>query len=394
MSLDANDILKAHGSDGLRDVFDHALKMNGHDRVDPAPLPSPSVEILPATAFTVEPIRWIWDGWLARGKLHLLAGAPGTGKTTIGISTAATITTGRRWPDGSNAEQGDVLIWTGEDGIADTLLPRFLAAGGDPSRVHFVNSMQERGKSRPFDPATDMPKLVEAARKLPELKMVILDPVVAAVSGDSHKNTETRRGLQPVVDLADQLDCAVLGITHLSKNTGGREPLERVAGSIAFGAVARVVLATVKPADTEAPRRLVRAKSNLGPDTGGFEYTLFGVPVPGHDFGAQRVDWGEALEGSARELMAVEKADDEEDALAEAEAFLTDLLGSGPLPTKEIKTAADAHGHTWRTVRRAKDQLGITATKAANAGFSSGWQWQLPPPANVTTMDREDVQQA
>ena len=220
--------------------------------------------------------------------------------------------------------------------------------------MHFVNSMQERGKSRPFDPATDMPKLVEAARKLPGLKMVILDPVVAAVSGDSHKNTETRRGLQPVVDLADQLDCAVLGITHLSKNTGGREPLERVAGSIAFGAVARVVLATVKPADTEAPRRLVRAKSNLGPDTGGFEYTLFGVPVPGHDFGAQRVDWGEALEGSARELMAVEQPDDGGAAADDAEEFLQDILKGGAVSTKEIKEAANAHGYSWRTVNRAK----------------------------------------
>src|SRR4029077_3422294 len=94
---------------------------------------------------------------------------------------------------------------------------------------------------------------VKAARKLPDLKFVILDPVVAAVSGDSHKNTETRRGLQPVVDLAEQLQCAVLGITHLSKNTSGREPLERIAGSIAFGAVARVALATVRPADQTRP---------------------------------------------------------------------------------------------------------------------------------------------
>src|SRR4029077_9795111 len=176
---------------------------------------------------------------------------------------------------------------------------------------------------------------VKAARKLPDLKMVILDPVVAAVSGDSHKNTETRRGLQPVVDLAGQLDCAVLGITHLSKGTSGREPLERVAGSIAFGAVARVVWATVKPADPKAPRRVVRAKSNLGPDTGGFEYTLFGAPVPGHDFNAQRVEWGEALEGTARELMAVEQPDDSGDALEDAEAFLLDVLRDGPVATKE-----------------------------------------------------------
>ena len=338
----------------------------------------PSVEIRPATSFTVAPIRWIWDGWLARGKLHLLAGAPGTGKTTIALSIASTITTGSRWPDGSQAEQGDVLIWTGEDGIADTLLPRLLAAGGDPSKVHFVSSMQEDGKPRPFDPATGMPDLVRAARKLPGLKLVILDPVVAAVSGDSHKNTETRRGLQPVVDLADQLDCAVLGITHLSENTGGREPLERVAGSIAFGAVARVVLATVKPADTEAPRRLVRAKSNLGPDTGGFEYTLFGAPVPGQEFNAQRVEWGEILEGSARELMACEQPDDSGDALEDAEEFLLDILRDGPVATKEIRAAASAHGHKPRTVDRAKQSLNITATKA---GFDGGWAWKLPEAA-------------
>ena len=129
-----------------------------------------------------------------------------------------------------------------------------------------------------------MPALVAEAQGLPNLKLIILDPVVAAVTGDSHKNTETRRGLKPVVDLAEWLDCCLLGITHLSKNTSGREPLEHVAGSIAFGAVPRVVLATVKAADIDEPRRLVRAKSNIGPDSGGFAYTMFGALVPGHDF--------------------------------------------------------------------------------------------------------------
>lgn len=335
---------------------------------------APAVEILPASAFPVEPIRWLWDGWLARGKLHILAGGPGTGKTTIAMSFAATISTDGLWPDGTRAGLGDVLIWTGEDGIGDTLVPRLLAAGGDPARVHFVNATRDRGKARTFDPAVDMARLVEAARRLPQLHLVILDPVVAAVGGDSHKNTETRRGLQPVVDLATQLDCAVLGITHLSKGTSGRDPLERVAGSIAFGAVARVVLATVKPADSEAARRLVRAKSNLGADTGGFEYQLFGAPVPGHDFMAQRVDWGGTLEGSARELMAVEQPDDS-GAVENASSFLQDILREGPISTKDISEAAKAHGHAWSTVKRAKDALGIKATKA---GFKSGWAWQMP----------------
>ena len=251
-----------------------------------------------------------------------------------------------------------------------------------------MNNVTERGQPRPFDPALDMPKLEAACRALPALKLIVLDPVVAVVTGDSHKNTETRRGLQPVVDLAAELGCAVLGITHLSKGTSGREPLERVAGSIAFGAVARIVLATVKPADPDAPRRLVRAKSNIGPDTGGFEYTLFGAPVPGHDFNAQRIEWGQALEGSARELMAIEQPDNDAGAAEDAEDFLLQILLDGPVPTKEIKAAAAAQGHKWRTVERAKSRLEIEAAKGTD-GLSSGWSWQLPR-SKAANSDSED----
>jgi putative DNA primase/helicase len=373
MTVDANDILKARGPDALRDVFDTAPRKNGQARANPSP--APSVNLLPGTAYNLVPVRWLWRDWLACGKFHLLAGAAGTGKTTIGISLAAAITSGGRWPDGSPAgPPGDVLIWSGEDGIADTLLPRFVAAGGDRARVHFIDGITERGKPRPFDPARDMPHLEKAIGELASVELLILDPVVSAVSGDSHKNSETRRGLQPVVDLADKLGCGVLGITHLTKNTSGRDPLERVSGSLAFGALARVVLVTVRDADQEKPRRLVRAKSNIGPDTGGLCYTFCSVPVPGYDFHNQRVEWGEPLEGTARELMSVEEQDDAGDALEDAEAFLVHILEDGPIATKEIKTAAAAHGHRWRTVERAKGTLGVTATKE---GFAGGWAWKL-----------------
>lgn len=339
-----------------------------------------TVEVLPATAFEPEAIDWLWPNWLACGKLHLLAGAAGTGKTSIALSLAASLSRGGAWPDGAPIEPADVVIWTGEDGIGDTLLPRLLVAGGDPRRVHFVTGASEGGRSRPFDPAHDMAKLADAVRGLPSVRLLILDPVVAAVTGDSHKNTETRRGLQPVVGLAAELGCAVLGITHLSKNSSGREPLDRVTGSVAFGAVARVVLATVKAADPNAPRRLVRAKSNLGPDTGGFAYTLIGAPVPGHNFHAQAVEWGEPLEGSARELMAIEDPEGAATAAAEAQEFLADMLAAGPVTTLELRAAANAHGHAWRTLQRIKDDLGIVATKA---GFKGAWAWRLPEPKSA-----------
>ena len=334
----------------------------------------PSVILKSAADYTPEPIDWLWRDWLAKGKLHLLAGAPGTGKTTIGIALAAAITSGGNWPDGTPVDAGDVLIWSGEDGISDTLLPRFLAAGGNKDRLHFVAGRDENGEARPFDPSTDMSKVYGAAKSLSAIKLLLLDPVVAAVAADSHKNTEVRRGLQPVVDLAEKMQCAVLGITHLSKNTSGREPLERIAGSIAFGAVARVALATVRPADQDAPRRLVRAKSNIGPDTGGFEYTLFSAPVPGFGFNSQTVEWGQMLEGTARELMAVETPDNEGER-EDAEVFLMDTLKDGPVATRDIRAAATAHGHGWRTVNRAKQDLGV---KAVKLGMKDGWAWQLP----------------
>ncbi len=339
------------------------------------------IEILSGNMLQPEQVRWLWRDWLALGKLHLLAGTAGTGKTTIALSFAAAVTAGARWPDGSAQTAGDVLVWSGEDGILDTLLPRFLAAGGDQDRIHFVNVAREDGRDRPFDPASDMPKLVGAAQRLPQLKLLILDPVVAAITGDSHKNSETRRGLQPVVDFAQQLDCAVLGVSHLSKNTNRQEPIHRVAGSIAFGAVARIVLATVKPANAQSPRRLVRAKSNLGPDTGGLEYTLFTAPVPDHDLFAQRVEWGRPLEGSARELMDVETPDTTTGVLDEAEAFLRDALGDGPRTMRDLETAAEAEGLSWRTIRRAKKKLGVIAVKT---GYASGWSWRLPEAATTT----------
>ena len=149
------------------------------------------------------------------------------------------------------------------------------------------------------------------------------------------------------------------------------------------------MLATVKPAETNEPRRLVRAKSNIGPDSGGFAYTLFGTVVPDRDFTAQRVDWGDPLEGSARELMAVEQMDMAGEAVDEAETFLADALRAGPMATREIKAAASAHGHTWRTVERAKKSLGVVAAKG---GFSDGWSWHLPPP-NTANQGGQDRQQ-
>lgn len=332
-----------------------------------------------ASDLQITPIIWLWRYWLACGKLHLLAGAPGQGKTTIALSLAATVTSGGHWPDGSRCPVGSALIWSGEDDPADTLAPRLKAMGADMDRVYFVSGARVDGEVQPFDPARDLIQLAAAVERIGDVRLIVVDPIVSAVAGDSHKNTEVRRAMQPLVDMAAAAGAAVVGITHLSKGTAGRDPTERVTGSIAFTAVVRVVLmaAKVKGEDGEDRRVLVRSKSNIGPDNGGFVYHLEQVEaIPGVQ--ASAVTWGEALEGSARELLAEAETDQtdtgEKSAKERAEEWLADLLAGGAIQAKQVQADAKEAGLSWATVRRAADSLNVARIKD---GLRGGWYWRI-----------------
>lgn len=331
-----------------------------------------------------EGIRWYWPGHLAAGKLHILAGAPGTGKTTLALGLAATITTGGRWPDGERASGGDVLIWSGEDALADTLAPRLLAAGADMTRVHFVDTVREADESIPFDPAKHFPALALAASRLTNLRLMIVDPIVSAVAGDSHKNAEVRRGLQPLVEFAERIDCALIGVTHFTKFTQGKDPLERLTGSLGFGAVARVVLGTAQRKEEEGGGRvLVRVKNNLGPDGGGFVYEVRQVVLPGSasPIVASRVEWVSPIDGSAREILASAEAQpdaEERPELAEAADWLRARIeeAGGTMDRRDIMRDAKDAGFSERTIDRARTDLGITA-RSSGFGKEKRSLWQL-----------------
>jgi len=321
----------------------------------------------------MERIDWLWHHFLAKGKLHIFAGQAGTGKTTIALDMAATVSTGGKWADRTAAPVGSVLIWSGEDDPADSLIPRLVASGADLDKVFFVGDMQVGENSRAFDPANDMPHLLNAVSNMPDLALIIVDPIVSAVSGDSHKNAEVRKSLQPLVDMGMTANAAILGITHFSKGSKGADPAERVTGSLAFGALARLVMCTVKPVEEDAKPRFIRSKSNISVDGGGFEYELKRKDL-GNGIEGQHIEWGDALEGTATELMAaIENGERDSSAFDDARDWMQDILKEGRLPQKEIREAASAHCHAWRTIERAKKTLEIESKK-----LGKDWFWKLP----------------
>jgi putative DNA primase/helicase len=236
------------------------------------------------------------------------------------------------------------------------------------------------GRRRPFDPGSDIVILRPLIEQLGEVSLIVLDPVVAATRTDSHKNAETRRDLQPVVDLAESVNAAVMGVHHLTKGTEGRAPIDRITGSLAFGAVPRVVWAATQqqPGEDGTPglRVLTRAKNNIGPDTGGWAYELKVIALPLQNeqtIETTAVVFGEYVEGSAREILG--KAEDATGGGARAVEFLRDCLSGGPQPVKSVQTAARDSGHSWATVRRAKEELGCKSIKTTEP--DGGWMWSF-----------------
>ena len=339
--------------------------------------PADGVVIERGSDLRIVPVAWLWRDWLARGKLHLLAGAPGQGKTTIALAFAATVTSGGRWPNGASCKPGNVLIYSGEDDPADTLAPRLLASGADMSRCYFVKGTRIDGEEQAFDPARDMEKLRKCIASMPGgIDLLIVDPIVGAVTGDSHKNTETRRGLQPLVDLAAECRCALIGITHFQKGGQGTDPSMRVIGSVAFTALARVVMvaAKVQSEDDKPLRVLARAKSNIGPDDGGFEYHLEQTEIQTDVF-ASHVAWGNAVEGSARELLTDPDDDAGNDANDAATILQAELVSDCWTPADAAKKAVTRQGFTAKQVWSASKKLGVIRKKG---GMTAGWYWRLP----------------
>lgn len=330
-----------------------------------------------------EAVSWLWRGRYPLGKLSLLIGDPDRGKSNLLMDMAARVTTGRAWPDGSPCPAGDVVLLVAEDGLADTIKPRVLANGGDPSRIHVLTGIGDPKAPRLFSLAEDLEHL-EALISRTKAILVGIDPVSAYMGGtkvNTFRDSDVRAVLSPVAALAERTRAALAGIMHLTKDQA-RQVMHRAQGNVSFVAAARAVFAVaVDPEDAER-RLLLKVKLNIAEDPPGIGFRLLAADIPTDDGDVAkvcRVAWDNApVTVDAQTALAGPEAPQERGEREEAKDFLSDLLAAGPVASEDVKRQARSAGIAERTLFRAKADLGV---KAGKDGFEGPWFWSLTPKA-------------
>ncbi len=330
-----------------------------------------------------ESLRWLWPGRIPRGKLSLLSGAPGLGKSLVTIDIAARVTTGQGYPDGAGAgEPGGVVLLNAEDDAGDTIKPRLLAAGADCARVVLLEAIRRvdpgtSGElSGTFDLGRDLDALRKAIQGTPNCSVVVIDPISAYIGKvDSHRNAELRGLLAPLAKLAADTGVSILAVTHLRKgsnNGGAGSAIDAPIGSIATIAAARSAYQVTRDPEDRERRLFLPVKSNLAADAHGLSYRVR-PPRPGQC--APSLDWDpEPVEISADEALS-SGGRHESSEVDHCANWLRDHLAYGHLPAKTVKEDAKAAGFSEATLRRAR--IALRAVSVKN-GLDGGWSLGLP----------------
>jgi len=324
------------------------------------------------SSIEAKPLRWLWPGKIPMGKVSLLIGDPGIGKSLITLDIATRISTGSVWPDAEATGWGQVLILSAEDDPADTIRPRLECIGADLDRIMLLEAVKHPIPSGEvaecvFSFASDMSILMHETEKWKNLRLLVVDPITAYLDTiDSHINAQIRGLLGYLAEFAKRRECAVLCVSHLNKGYG--PAIYRVSGSIGFAAAARSIWACCKDkADEEGVRRLfLPVKNNLAPDTGGLSYEI----VPGN---VPSIGWLNAVNADITEVLMPESSAEQEER-NEAREWLSEFLDGRSVPAVEVFREARRSGYREKLIRRIAKELGVQKQKV---GYQGKWEWSI-----------------
>jgi Predicted ATP-dependent serine protease len=329
------------------------------------------------------PIQWLWFNRFAQGKLCLLVGNPGVGKSFMSLDMAARISTGGYWPDGKNlpagsnqAPKGSVIILTAEDSLADTVCPRLDKMEADTNKIFAIEGVHlEKSEEQQkfwiddkvpvtdfFDLSRDILLLEKKLSDIKDVKLIIIDPLSAYYGkADSHKNAAVRSILAPLAEIAERHNVCIIGISHLRKSAS-EAAIYRVTGSIGQTAAARATWLIHPDKENQDRRLFVCLKNNLSREKTGLAFEI----VDG------RIEYEHnIINESADDIFGYESEHGVN--VQEAIEFLDGLFVEDPNP-KAIDALEKARkaGISERTLRRAKTALNIISKK-----YPSGlWRWE------------------
>ena len=333
----------------------------------------PELKLINMESVKVEQIEWLLYPFIPFGKVTIIQGDPGEGKTTMVLQIIAKLTRGEpillnkksqkeaQQDSEENLKQEvlsqdkpiqpvNVIYQTAEDGLGDTIKPRLLAAGADCSRVLVIDDREQ--------PLTMLDVRLEEAIMQTKARMVVLDPIQGFLGTDvdMHRANEIRPLMKRMAVLAEKYHCAIILIGHMNKNSNGKSSY-RGLGSIDFQAAARSVLIVGRLKDEPETRVMCHVKSSLAPEGKSVAFRL-DKETGFRWIGEYDISADDLLSGDARGQKS-----------RIAKEFLLDILADGGMAQKKIEEEASKQGIKKKTLRNAKQELEIDSVKRGNQWF-------------------------
>lgn len=324
------------------------------------------VKLIMMSEVPAEKVSWLWYPYIPFGKITIVQGDPGDGKTTFILAVTALLTTGRPMPESDiPTEPITVIYQTAEDGLSDTIKPRLVKAGADCTKVAVIDESNQ--------PLSLSDGRLEKAIKQINAKLLILDPLQAYLGEniDMHRANEVRPTFKQLAGIAERTGCAIVIIGHMNK-MNGTKGLYRGLGSIDIAAAARSVLLVGRCRDSPSIRVMAHLKSSLAPEGKSIGFELDELTG---------FRWVGYYDITADELLSCNhKIEEGQTKQAQAEMMLYEILRNGAVPCSDIYAGMAKQNISRRTAENAKKSIGAKSYKQGSC-----WYWILPQGNNATT---------
>ena len=311
------------------------------------------LKLIQMSEVQAEEVKWLWPPYVPLGKLTIVQGDPGEGKTTLVLALISSLTRGEPLPGCDTVETPVTVIYqTAEDGLADTIKPRLEAMGADCSRVFVIDESRKE--------LSMLDERLEKAIHETGARLVVLDPMQAYLGSDvdMHRANEIRPIMKRVAAMAEQNGCAVVLIGHINKAQGMKAGY-RGLGSIDFRAAARSVLLVGRTKDDPSVRIMAQDKNSLAPEGRSISF----------EFGEDGFRWLGCVDATVDDVLCgMARA---ESKTTQMESALRELLeDSDGLSSDELTAYAESLGISERTLKIAKKNLGVVSERRGGKWFS------------------------